>query len=37
MFLLDHLILVTKVSPCDVVTEVVILQICSHQDARHLA
>jgi len=37
MFLLHHLILVTKVSPCDVVAEVVILQICSYQDGRHLA
>jgi hypothetical protein len=37
MFLLHHLILVTEVSHCDVVTEAVILQICSHQDGRHLA
>jgi hypothetical protein len=37
MFLLHHLILVTKVSHCDVVTEVVILQICSHQDGRDRA
>jgi hypothetical protein len=37
MFLLHHLILVTKVSLCDVVTEVVILHICSHQDGRNRA
>jgi hypothetical protein len=37
MFLLHRLILVTKVSLCDVVTEVVILHICSYQDGRDRA
>jgi hypothetical protein len=37
MFLLHHLILVPKVSLCDVITEMVILHICSHQDGRDRA
>jgi hypothetical protein len=36
MFLLHQLILVTKVSHCDVHTEVLILHICSHQDGRDI-